>query len=161
MRELHRQGWIHGDIKPSNIMVGSNGHATLLDLGLAQRLNPAETEPLPALRGTLQFAAPEVLTDSGYCCAASDVYSLGVTLFWMLSGRPPFTASAPEQMVGAHLYRDPPDVRTVNPRLTAEVAELIQRMLDKRPEHRPQDDELLALLSRLEDNGTGIGRVAA
>jgi eukaryotic-like serine/threonine-protein kinase len=140
---LHRHGWLHGDIKPSNIHVARDGHVTLLDLGLARRAGSADRADHQPLAGTLAYMAPEALGSVVEIGPGSDVYSLGATLYRMLTSRPPFVCDTAAELADAHLQLAPPDPRRFNPRLSAAVVHLILRMLAKQPAQRPAIDALI------------------
>jgi serine/threonine protein kinase len=160
MTALHSAGWIHSDVKPSNILVSSDNHATLLDLGLARRIGCDECHREGPLAGTLSYAAPESfssLVDTG---PASDVYALGVTLYEMMVGALPFVEDRPERLAAAHVHCHPPDPRNHNPHVSAEVVQLLECMLDKQPSRRPTFDDLVQWLTDLEHDSYGQ-RIAA
>ena len=148
---FHAAGWLHADIKPENVFLTADGHATLLDLGLATAMG-SESRRLSAavLCGTLAYAAPESFTSTRALCAASDVYSLGVMLYQLLAGQPPFDCRTPAECAEAHLHQLPPSLRTYVRRTPREVAALVTRMMAKQPTRRPQLDELCRQLTRLE-----------
>ena len=150
VQALHRAGWLHSDIKPDNIFVSPNGHVTLLDLGLARRIDRAECAPDAPFAGTLAYAAPESFSTIDGTGPASDIYSLGITLFRTLTGALPFAGDEPEELAEAHLHRTPPDPRRFNPTLPGRVVRLLRRMLAKQPERRPAAAELIAWLADLE-----------
>lgn len=135
---LHTGGWAHGDIKPANILVGEDMHTTLIDLGFAQRLEPgSDPQERSALRmATPGYAAPEIQRGDS-ATAASDMYSVGVTLFESLAGRRPFVADDPEALREAHCFAAIPDIRTMRPHLPHETQTLIRRLLAKDPAERP------------------------
>ena len=147
---LHVCDWLHGDVKPANMMVSPTGHATLIDLGFALRKREAMLTRDRTARGTLYYVAPEVMT-SAYCSdQRSDIYSLGISLFEMLTGRQPFVGDSAADLVHAH-RRDPlPDPREFTAALSDEVVSLVKRMTAKQPIRRPQSarqliDELIPL----------------
>jgi serine/threonine protein kinase len=144
---LHADGWIHCDIKPDNLFLSPEGHVTLLDLGFARR--PQETSPRTAgpLVGSAAYLAPEAFVSALAPDIRSDMYSLGVTLFELLAGQPPFPGSDPATLARHHLSTPPPDLRRVAQQLPGEVARLVDELLAKEPLRRPATPE--ALVERL------------
>lgn len=136
---LHKAGWVHGDVKPDNILVDRQGHATLVDLGFAFR----PPSPSDRFAGTLNYAAPERLATDSSAAFASDVFSLGSTLFEMLVGRVPDSARNATDSVTRQLRSRAPDA----PR---SVAGLIARMMDNDPDRRPTADDLTRIITTLE-----------
>jgi serine/threonine protein kinase/TPR repeat protein len=139
----HKQGLVHRDIKPSNLMVvredDSEFTVKVIDFGLAKSSTGSEGEDAATLTvggflGTPHFASPEQL-DERDLDVRSDIYSLGVTLFYMLAGRAPFSGSL-AQVMSQHLHRDPP-LETLSNQ-PAPVVELLRHMLAKDPAARPQ-----------------------
>lgn len=151
LHALHQGGWLHGDVKPVNIMVSPAGHATLLDLGFARRIADARTaESHDVIAGTPVYCAPEFFCDRICLEPASDIYSLGATLFEMLTGQPPFNETNPADLAAAHLVRQPPDAKQLAPHLLPRLVRLLQRMLAKQPLRRPTTSELIDTLVALE-----------
>jgi serine/threonine-protein kinase len=151
MTAMHEAGWLHGDIKPSNILVAPTGHATLLDLGMARRIDkPGHLVDRP-LAGTFRYVAPELTCSTWGADQRSDIYSLGVTLYQSLTGHLPFTADTIRQLVRAHREMAVPDPRRVRPQLSRSVSDLLREMLAKQPIRRPQNGrELVSRLVQLE-----------
>jgi serine/threonine protein kinase len=147
---LHEAGWIHADVKPDNIHVSPQGHATLIDLGFALRRDSAECVPGATLRGTMRYTAPEMISAAMPIDERSDIYSLGVTLFELLTGQPPFTEEDPGRVMLAHLQRPVPDPRRQLPGLHREVTDALRAMLAKQPLRRPSAAELVRRLVHLE-----------
>jgi serine/threonine-protein kinase len=147
---LHERNWLHGDVKPANIMVQPNGHATLIDLGFAQRFGEAAAVAARAFCGTIRYAAPERLTSATAIDGASDCYSLGAVLFELLASRPPFVARDAHALAVAHIQETPPDVRELSPQVPREASALVAQLLAKNPLRRPTAEELVARLCRLE-----------
>jgi serine/threonine-protein kinase len=151
LHHLHQRGWVHGDVKPANIMVSAQGHATLIDLAFAMRPDESIYTSQRPLTGTLAYVAPEMLTSTTQTQPASDIYSLGVTLYQMISGRLPFLETTPAKLVEAHFRATPPPLRAAHGHLPEPVARLVQRMLAKSPLRRPASgEELLDMLTELE-----------
>jgi serine/threonine-protein kinase len=150
MSALHQKGWVHSDIKPGNILVGLTGHVTVLDLGLTRKSGGAGGGDGSALAGTLAYTAPESFGSLVELGPAMDVYSLGVTLYRMVTGVLPFPQTDPAALAAAHLHHRPPNPRLASPLLDHRIVHLLDRMLDKQPDRRPALDELLALLAELE-----------
>jgi serine/threonine-protein kinase len=148
---LHQLGWIHGDIKPDNIVVSPNGHVTLVDLGFVRPLCKPPKRAEPVLMGTLTYTAPEAFLSSREEDRRSDIYSLGVTLYELLTGRRPFDANDPQGLVTAHLQQRPRNARFLVPQIPRSVNQLLQSMLAKDPLRRPQtSEEVVSRLIRLE-----------
>ena len=148
---LHAARWMHCDIKPANIFVAFDGHATLLDLGLAR--NTAENSPLAdrAIAGTLDYMAPEMLTSALAPDIRSDLYSLGVTLFEMLAGRLPHPGRSTGDLPQLQCEGAPPDLRKLFPDISLEVSILVRQLLARDPLRRPQSpQELIERLIPLE-----------
>ncbi len=148
---LHCSGWMHGDVKPGNIMLSPEGHATLLDLSFARRSGDTGSAVDRCVMGTFHYIAPEFLTSALRADIRSDIYSLGATLFRMLAGRLPFDSADLAELASQHKQSLPPDLGRIAPHLPAEVSRLIHRMLAKDPLRRPQTPrELIETLARLE-----------
>ena len=108
---LHQAGWVHADVKPSNMHVSPAGHATLIDLGFALKMDSAECAPGASLRGTMIYTAPEMISSAVSVDQRSDTYSLGITLYELLTGHPPFLDEDPGRLMLAHLQRAVPNPR--------------------------------------------------
>ncbi len=148
---LHTAGWLHGDIKPSNVFLSPDGHVTLLDLGFAQPINDGGCPLTRPLLGTLHYMAPESLISTSRTDARSEVYSLGVMLFEMLAGRLPFPAKETSELIEQHLLRPASDLRVRNHNLRTAVASLVWKMLAKNTLRRPQSaKDLIRQLMPLE-----------
>jgi predicted ATPase len=141
LRQLHARGLIHKDVKPSNILVSSaTGQVWLTGFGIASRLPRERQSPEPPelIAGTLAYMAPEQTGRMNRSIdSRSDLYSLGVTLYQMLTGGLPFTASDPMEWVHCHIARMPP---RPSERLNAPVpvSAIIMKLLAKTPEERYQ-----------------------
>jgi serine/threonine protein kinase len=135
---LHRAGFLHGDVKPDNIRLVDDGTAVLIDLGFAHR--PGENDLLHGqnyVLGTANYLAPELCAFRSDADLSSDVFSLGVTLFEMLTGRLPYPAGSVQQTFRRHRCDPPANIRRDVPDLPEALASLVERMLARRPEDRP------------------------
>ncbi|MEX2027543.1 MAG: serine/threonine-protein kinase, partial [Pirellulaceae bacterium] len=146
---------VHRDIKPSNILIMPDGRVKLVDMGLA-RLHQVEAgdNDLTAsgmTLGTFDYISPEQARDPRSADVRSDLYSLGCTLYYMLTGRPPFAGTAIKKLL-SHAGDSPPNVRQFRADVPDEVAALVNRMMAKRPEDRFQrPSELIGEMLLLAD----------
>jgi serine/threonine protein kinase len=144
LQHAHENGWVHRDVKPANLLLDRSGTVKVLDLGLARMLGD-DVELLTGsgdpsvLLGTADYLAPEQATDSHAADIRSDVYSLGATLYFLLTGRPPFAEGTPAQRVLAHQTRPPKPVIELRPEVPAVLAAVLDRMLAKDPVQRYLD----------------------
>lgn len=150
LSELHRAGWIHGQVRPQHILVSPRGFATLVDFSQARRLESAECEAGPVTSLAARYAAPECFARSGRLTAASDVYSLGVVLYELLCGSLPFSGTDARQLGQGHRSMAAPDLRRARPEASLEAAELLRRMLAKEALRRPIANELVRWLAAIE-----------
>jgi serine/threonine-protein kinase len=142
------RGVVHRDIKPSNIIVTAHGRAKLVDMGLARRFERggAEDDGLTQsgmTLGTFDYISPEQARDPRDVDVRSDLYSLGCTLFYMLTGRPPFPDGTVLQKLIQHQEEPAPDVRIVNPHVPADLAAIILKLMAKDRDRRYQTPEQL------------------
>ena len=138
---------VHRDVKPSNILITREGRAKLIDMGLARLLDTSEARgDLTAsgvTLGTFDYISPEQARDPRNADIRSDLYSLGCTLFYMLAGRPPFPEGTVLQKLLQHQGDAPPDIRSFQPAIPAEISFLIQKMMAKDPKQRFQTPTVL------------------
>ena len=136
LEEAHLHNLVHRDIKPSNILLTAADQAKLLDFGLAMHFRSRMTEP-GAVLGTVDFMAPEQARDSSSVDVRADIYSLGATFFWCLTGQMPFPAHETLlQDVVARMTQTPPSIRTLRPDLTPELDAVVARMMALEPADR-------------------------
>lgn len=142
---------IHSDVKPANILVSPAGHATLIDFGFVQTPAEASQWATRPLAGTLAYIAPEMVTSALAAGPPSDIYSLGVTLYEMLTGTRPWTSEDPAELAALHREAKPADIRQHRPDVGEPIADLVHSMLAKDPLRRPDSArDLAAQLVRLE-----------
>ena len=154
LQHAHEMGLVHRDIKPGNILIDRAGVVKILDLGLARFFNNTdEDDDLTrkydeSILGTADYLAPEQAIDSHTVDIRADVYSLGGTFYYLLSGRPPFPEGSVAQKLLWHQVREPVPVRGLRPDLPADLADVVARMMAKKPEDRFQSPaEIMAALA--------------
>jgi serine/threonine-protein kinase len=149
LASLHTAGWLHDQVRPQHIVISPQGHAMLIDLTQARRLGATESRVKGAAICAPQYAAPEHFAASTLT-AAVDIYSLGTTLYEMLTGVLPFGACSRLELAHAHRTRRPPELRDLSPNVTTEVEALVFQMLAKEPLRRPAASEAVRRLAELE-----------
>ncbi len=144
---------VHRDIKPENIMIQPDGLVKLVDLGIAKSddINDSLNTTTETVFGTPAYVAPEQAVDAAHVDTRADIYSLGVVLFEMIAGRPPFEGPNAPQILAQSLSEDPfPDIRDFNSAVKPMLAVLIRRMCVKERERRiPDPTSLLAEFAKL------------
>jgi serine/threonine protein kinase len=133
------RGLLHRDIKPANILYDAHGTPRLADMGLAQAIGGNPTGPRDRTAGTPAFIAPEQAMGQDRSDVRADLYSLGATLFFALTGAPPFVEKDPLEVINQHLNHAPPEVPTVNRTVSAATGALVRKLMAKRPEDRYAD----------------------
>ncbi len=135
MEEAHKQGVIHRDLKPANILITPGGQIKVLDFGLALLLTPGELSDTDSgslkVAGTLPYVAPEQLTGSQAADSRSDLYSCGVVLYEMATGRRPHSETSIAALLHAILHSEPVAVRSLNPVISPELETIIRKAMDK------------------------------
>ncbi len=132
----HQVGIIHRDIKPSNILIDRSDHAMLTDFGLILQSRPDSTETQGTAFGTPRYIAPEQALASQNAVPQSDLYSLAVILYEILTGEPPFTGDTPMEIALGHIGDPPRPPRQLNPDIPAQVEYELLKALDKDPQRR-------------------------
>ena len=152
----HKIGIVHRDIKPENILISNEGRVKIADFGLARGalLGSTMTAESSVILGSVSYLSPEQV-QRGVADSRSDIYSLGIVLFEMLTGQRPFTGDDPVQIAIRHVNDQVPAPSTLNPSITPEVDELVLRITQRDPDKRPRDagallDELRALSEKLD-----------
>lgn len=167
LSHAHENGLVHRDIKPGNLLVDTKGVVKLLDLGLARFFRDNETESLTIkhdekVLGTADYLAPEQAVDSHAVDERADIYSLGCTLYFALTGHPPFTDGTLVQRLLAHQTKAPPSIRKQRPDVPESLVAIVEKMMQKRKDDRYQSAaEVAAALSKwLVENGGETWRQA-
>lgn len=136
LAHAHSLGIVHRDVKPANLMLTRSGRCKVTDFGLARGLESAElSKPIPEAVGTPQFIAPELLRGES-ASLHSDIYSLGATLWYLLTGRSVFEATSTADLLQKHLETPIPDLRNLRPDVPVSLSKAIQKALAKKPQDR-------------------------
>jgi phosphate binding protein len=157
----HEAGLIHRDVKPGNLMLTRRGRCKVVDFGLVKADsadNPFRDDT--SILGTPLYIAPEIVQRKG-ASPASDVYSIGATLFMLLTGSPVFKGADIKSVMRQHVEAEPPDVRTLAPNVPQTLAMLIRESLSKVPERRPTAEAFAAALQSEVTEAAGIGAAPA
>lgn len=153
----HGEGIIHRDLKPANIMLTKRGQAVLTDFGIAQIVGGTQYTISGALMGTLNYMAPEQGLD-GKCDTRSDIYSLGIVYYEMLTGKVPFDADTPLAILMKHLNDPLPLPHKFDPSIPEPFERVALKALAKNPDDRYQSaaEMLQALLTAAQETGTEV-----
>ncbi|MBK8256606.1 MAG: protein kinase [Polyangiaceae bacterium] len=149
---LHKLGVIHRDLKPSNLFLPGEreGDVKLLDFGIALPIDPSrEITRAGTTIGTPGYMAPEQARGERDVDARADLFSLGCVLFQCLSGEPPFSAQHVIALLAKVLLEEPKPLRSLRPSVPPQLADLVSRLMQKRPEHRPESADVV--LQRLAE----------
>ncbi len=162
LRHAHQRNMIHCDIKPDNLLLNQDGQIKILDMGIAKLNDPKkkgqvqETEPASDsqakkdeshILGTVDYLAPEMASGEVEADPRVDIYSLGCTMFFLLTGQVPYPETTLIERILAHQEKPPRDPRELRPDTPKELAYIILKMEEKKPEDRYQSmDEVLAAL---------------
>jgi serine/threonine-protein kinase len=139
----HQQGLFHGLLKPSNLMLGPDHQMYILDFGIGTLLAETEGESLVDTMSTansvtsgLDCSSPESIMDPTNLTPAGDQYSLGCVLYYTLTGQFPFPDGSAAEKMMAHQFKEPTPITDLNPEVPAELAAVVQRLMQKAPENR-------------------------
>ena len=160
----HAAGLVHRDIKPANLLLDRHGTIKILDMGLAKfgaaKGVPADLENDENVLGTADYVAPEQAINSSAVDHRADIYSLGCTLYFLLTGHPPFAAGSPAQRMAAHRGQAPPSLLLERPDVPQPLLAICRRMMEKSPLARYQSAaEVHAALSAWLATEVAAGRV--
>jgi serine/threonine protein kinase len=147
----HQAGIVHRDVKPGNVMLTEEGETKLLDFGIANAVRWTKLTDAPAVQGTAEYMAPERIRGEP-ADRRSDIYSLGVVLYEMATGRPPFAGDSPLAIAYRHIEEAPPPPQAVRPDLPDGLSSILLRCLAKQPGDR---------YGRAEDLAADLGRFRA
>ena len=148
----HRHGVVHRDVKPGNVLIMADGGVKVTDFGIARAMNTEESlTQTGAVMGTAAYFSPEQAEGQGVD-SRSDIYSLGVVLYEMSTGKPPFTGDSPVAVASKHVRDHPVMPREVNPAVPVELEAVIMKAMAKSPDDRyATADEFRADLLRFAD----------
>lgn len=140
LHHVHERGWIHKDVKPDNLLFNEASDVRLIDFSVSSRivggLGRLFGRGGKLIQGTRTYIAPETILRE-HLTPRTDVYSFGIMLFEIVTGRPPFLASSPDELLRKHLNERPPAPSELNPNVTPEMDRLVGRMIAKAPDKRP------------------------
>jgi serine/threonine protein kinase len=148
----HERGLVHRDVKPSNLLLDAHGTIKLLDMGLARFFQDAadnltQQHDGGAVVGTVDFLAPEQAIESSNVDARADIYSLGATLYTLLSGKPPFGGTTTQKLIN-HQVKTPPPLNEIRRDVPVELNAIVQKMMAKNPDERYQSaQEVMEILA--------------
>lgn len=153
----HRKGFVHRDVKPSNLLVSKHGVLKVADLGVARLLEhvgPSLTVADGCVVGTVDYLPPEQAVDSHEVTGKADVYSLGCTLYYMVSGRPPFAEGSTTQRLLRHQVETAAPLHMLRRDVPTDLSRCCERLMAKSPKDRPDMREAARMLRRLAMQGS-------
>ncbi len=143
LQHAHENGIIHRDIKPQNVLVNADGHIKVADFGIARMTNAFTISKGDTVVGSVHYSSPEQATGS-VVEATSDIYSTGIVLYEMLTGRVPFVGDTPVSVAMQQINAAPPPVTDFNPSVPPAVISVLMRALEKSPKKRYQSAREMA-----------------
>ena len=154
LSHVHSKGWVHRDVKPDNVLMNKAGEIRLVDFSLSSKEVKGFAKmvgggKLKTIQGTRTYIAPETIRKQAPTFQ-TDLYSLGILFFEVLTGRTPFQAPSPEELLKRHLRDEPPNASEFNKNVTPEMDRIILKLLKKKPADRPASvDEVLSEIKRI------------
>lgn len=145
---LASQGWVHRDVKPDNFLVDDTGNLKLIDFALAERKKTGLAKMFAGkskVQGTPSYMSPEQIRGQ-VVDSKADVYSLGCMLYELVSGKKAYTGASTNDLLNKHLRGAVPVVEVHNPNITAEFSQLLRHMMAKKPDGRPELEQLVAAM---------------
>jgi serine/threonine-protein kinase len=166
LKHAHDNGIIHRDLKPSNLLIAHDGTVKLTDFGVAKVFDGTQLTATGGIIGTAEYMSPEQ-GEGKPVTPRSDLYSLGVVLYVMLTGRTPFSGNTPLDLIRQHRFSMFDTPRTVVPDLPRWMDELVCELMEKDPQKRPPNAQIVARRlesmlkkAQLSSGQTGLGDVA-
>lgn len=148
---MNAKGWVHRDVKPDNVLVNGVGETKIIDFAISQKIPKGFFEKLFRRRvkaqGTLSYMSPEQIR-SQILDARADVYSFGASAYEVVTGRPPFRGTSPQDLLNKHITEKPTGPKIYNADVTDEFNDLILRMLAKNKKDRPPDFHAVLMAMR-------------
>jgi serine/threonine-protein kinase len=138
LEHIHEKGWLHRDVKPDNVLCNKGSEVKLIDFSLTSPISGALGRMFSKkgpIQGTRTYIAPEQILNKALTIQ-TDLYSLGVTIFEMLTGKPPFFGGTPKALLMAHLSETAPNPSFYNKNVTPEMDRIVSRLLSKKPDKR-------------------------
>ncbi|RME02523.1 MAG: serine/threonine protein kinase, partial [Planctomycetota bacterium] len=159
LQHAYELGIVHRDIKPDNILITNTGQAKLCDLGLAKESWNIHSEPSETVLGTPHYISPEQAKGEAQVDIRSDIYSLGATIFHMLTGSPPFDGEEPVEIMKKHLQLPFPPLSQFQVNVPPKFAKILEKMVQKKPQDRFQTpQQLLDALDELQKSSPPPGK---
>lgn len=139
---MHEQGWVHCDVKPDNFLLDTEGNLKLIDFSIAQKKKSGigklfgGSKVKGNVQGTRSYMSPEQIRGVALDDRA-DIYSFGCTVFELICGKLPYTATSPDHLLDKHLRAGIPSLQAANDNVTPEFSSLVERLMAKNPKQRP------------------------
>ena len=152
LQHAHQRGIIHRDIKPQNILIAEDGHVKVADFGIARMANTATLTKGDNVMGSVHYFSPEQASGQP-AGVTSDIYSCGVTLYEMLTGRVPFDGDSPVAIAMQHLHAQPAPIESIAPGVPQAITHVCMMAMEKNPKYRYQSATEMAAELRMALEG--------